>query len=271
MLPQEQNRKKYETIGKVLAVGVIGFLVSPIIVATIGGIAGLAVGLALAYSAIKFAPLFGNFIANMVLKGLKYEASKRPIETLENDFIYRSNRLAEFKKRIEVAIGEVGLFKSKLTDFKKKFPDQAEIFDQQYSKAYQLVQYRIKSYEQGQGALVQYRAEIDKASAFWELAQSAIAMNAAAEVDASEVIREIQTKTAVDSVQKSLYASFASIEMSLAESSAKFDVVEDAKGKVQVKTSKAKVVKNVTPIEEEVRNIQPETLTLDVSGLSHTL
>ncbi len=271
MLQIDQNRKRYEMIGKILAIGFIGFLVSPIIVSTVTGIAGLAIALALAYSSIKFAPVFGNFVANMVLKAHKYEASKRPIETLQNDYAYRVARLADYKKRIEQAIGEVSLFKSKLADFAKKFPDQTAMFEEQYAKAYKLVQYRVKSYEEGQRGLVQYKAEIEKATAFWELAQSAIAMNKAAEVDASEVIREIQTKTAVDAVQKSLYSSFAAIEMSLADNNAQFDVVQDKKGAAKVTTTKTKVIKNVTPIEEEVRGVQPETLTINIGDLSDRL
>ena len=54
----DQKRKRIEMLVKLAGLGIAGFLVAPFILATIQGIVGLAVALALGWGLVNFAPFF---------------------------------------------------------------------------------------------------------------------------------------------------------------------------------------------------------------------
>lgn len=217
----ESKRKRIETVVKILAFLVVGFIVAPFIFISIQGLIGLIAASAISFVAINFIPWFGAKVANWRLKAIKHEAAQNPIETLQNDYNSRIGALQAFRTSIRDFAGEVGTFKDKLVDFKKQYPNEAAKFDEQYNQMVTLLELRKSKYQEAKGNLSLYEGEIGKATAIWEMAQAAAKMNKAAGVDADEFFAKIQVETALDSVQKSLNSAFADLEISLLDENGK--------------------------------------------------
>ena len=199
----------------VVATGLLGFLVAPFVFIAIKGLLGLVVAGTISFVTIQFLPWFGAMVANWRLKAIKHEAAKNPIETLQNDLQGRIQALQQFRDAIRNFAGEVGTFKDKLVDFKHEYPERASMFEEQYSQMQQLLELRIKKYEDAKVGLARYEKEIERADAEWQMAQAAAQMNKAAGVDAEAFLQKIQVDTAFDSVQKGLNSAFADLKISL--------------------------------------------------------
>jgi D-ribose pyranose/furanose isomerase RbsD len=122
-LTLDQRKQRIETSVKIGLLGVAGFLVAPIILHTIVGIAGLAVAGFLGLAIINLAPAVAAQIANWRLKALKAVAARNPIETLENRYSQLKDSLLKqrdnIKQRIAIA--------SKIYDQIKSFESQFNI------------------------------------------------------------------------------------------------------------------------------------------------
>lgn len=211
----ELKRKRIESIVKVAALGVVGFVVAPVIFLTIKGLIGLIVAAGISMTVINFTPWFAVKLANWRLKALKHEAMKNPIETLQNNYKDRLGALQRFREAINSFSSEIKSFTEKLGDFKKRYPDEADKFDGQLAQMKQLLALRSGKYQEAKANLEQYELEIQKADSIWQMATAAAAMSKAAGVDADEFYAKIQVETALDSVQKSLNVAFADLELSL--------------------------------------------------------
>jgi hypothetical protein len=173
---------------------------------------------------------------------LKHEAAQNPIETLQNDYNRRRQALGFFRDSILNSKASVMAFGDKLDGFKKQFPDDAPKFDAQYQQMVTLLKLKGKKYEEAKSNLALFDGEINRARAIWEMAKAAAEMNKAAGVDTDAFFAQIQTETALDSVQKSLNVAFADLEMSLAD-----------------ETASEKPVKNVTPV---IASVTPDQTAL---------
>jgi phage shock protein A len=209
------KRRRIETLVKVVATLIIGFFVAPFIFIAIKGLIGLAIAAAVSFILIQFTPYFAAVIANWRLKAIKYEASKNPIETLQNNYNDRIRALGQFRQCILDFAAEIQTFADKLSGFKKTYPDEAPKFDEQYSQMKQLLEIRKQKYIEARASLALYDKEIQKAKAIWDMAQAAAKMNKASGVDTDGFLAKIQVETALDSVQKSLNTAFADLEVSL--------------------------------------------------------
>jgi len=213
----EIKRNRIESIVKVLAFLVAGFLVAPFIFIAIKGLIGLVVALVVGLVVVNLIPWFSSMVANWRLKALKHEAGKNPIETLQNDYRKRIQALQSFRQSILNSKAEVAMFGDKLDGFKRQYPQDAAKFDEQYRQMMALLQLRGKKYVEAKGNLERYNSEIERAKAIWDMAQAAAEMNKAAGMDADEFYAKIQVETALDSVQKSMNVAFADLELSLVD------------------------------------------------------
>lgn len=211
----ELKRKRIETLVKYACLPVVGFFVAPFILIAVKGLIGILVAAVLSVVAVNLAPWFGSMVANWRLKALKYEASKNPIETLQNDYKSRLGALQNFRDSIQNFAAEVRTFGDKLGGFKNQYPAESGKFDGQFRQMKELLEIRKGKYEEAKGNLSLYDAEISKARAIWDMAQAAAQMNKAAGVNAEEFYAKIQVETALDSVQKSLNVAFSDLEISL--------------------------------------------------------
>lgn len=213
----EVKRKRIETIVKVAAVGAVGFFVAPFVFIAIKGLIGLVVAAMVSLTAINLTPWFAAKVANWRLKAIKHEASKNPIETLQNEYQARHDALLVFERSIKAFSAEVMNFKDKLAGFKKSYPEEAPRFDGQFNNMQSLLLSRKEKYKLAYKNLEIFSGEITKASAIWDMAQAAAAMNKLAGVNEQEFLAKIQVETALDSVQKSMSIAFSDLEVSLLE------------------------------------------------------
>ena len=213
----ELRRKKIETYTK-WGLGALGALViSPVIFMIVKGIIGLAIAGAVGLAVITFAPVVAMKFANWKLRAVKAEASANPIETLQNVFKEKMDALRRFSESITVFHAEVANFADKVKLFEKQYPADAGKFAEQLEKMRELLKLRQNNYKQAQGELALFESEIQRASAIWDMANAAAAMNKAAGMNEDDILEKIKTETAVDSVQKNLNRAFAELETSLIE------------------------------------------------------
>lgn len=213
----DQKRKRIETIAWIAGAGVIGVIIAPFVFLAVKGIIGFIITGVITWTSIQFLPVFTMKIANWRLKALKYEASKNPIETLQNDYKARQEALSNFLQSIKDFATQVNIFGGKLVDFSKQYPEEAHLYRDQHAKMKQLLDLRFSKYEEVKAGLVAYALEIKKAEALWDMSKAAAEMNKAAGVDSEEFLQKISRETAIESVQKSLYGSLADLEISLRE------------------------------------------------------
>lgn len=199
----------------VAAVAVV--LVAPFVFRMVEGVAGLAVAAAIAYAAIEFSPVFAMWVTNTMLSGIKALARHSPVETLQATYQEQVEALAKFKESISAFATEVLNFSDKVEMFKKQYPDEVVKFQGQLNKMTKLLEIRKTCYKQAQKELVLFEAEIQKASAIWDMSLAVQAMNEAAGMNDDDFMAKLKTETAIDSVQSNLNRAFAELESSLAD------------------------------------------------------
>lgn len=106
MIDLEQKRKRIEGLVKIGGLCVIGLVVAPFIFLTIQGLLGLVLAAGISFTAINFVPWYAAKVANWRLKAIKHEASKNPIETLQNDLRFKTLELDSRKTNIEKMSGQ---------------------------------------------------------------------------------------------------------------------------------------------------------------------
>jgi methyl-accepting chemotaxis protein len=211
----ELKRKRIETIVKVLGLGVVGFLVAPIIFATIQGLIGLVIAAGISFTVINFIPYFAMKVANWRLKALKAEASKNPVETLQNEYAKKQAALGQFKENIRIFAGQVLSFADQVKQYVKDGLEDADVYTQQLGKMKQILQLRQQKYNEAQEMLTEFAETIERTDRKWKMACAAAAMNEAAGEIEGDVFDKICIETALDSVQSKLNQSFADLEIAL--------------------------------------------------------
>lgn len=101
MIDIEAKRRFTENAAKIIGLGVISFLVAPIILIVIHGLIGLIVAVAIGGLAINMAPAGAAMLANWRVKALKAVAAANPIETLENQYKDRQGALFRIRDNIK--------------------------------------------------------------------------------------------------------------------------------------------------------------------------
>lgn len=216
---QELNKKRqqYATFVKwglvLLAIALAPFIMWAVKNLAIAAAAG-AVGLAI----VNFAPAVAMKFANWKLKAIKAEATKNPIETLQNVFRARTADKNAFRERITAFRSEVSGFADKVDLFKTQFPKDAERYVRQLEGMRNLLKRREQKYLQVKAELEQFELEIQRADAIWKMSLAAQAMNEAAGMESEDVYAKIKTETAIESVQQSLNLAFSEMETDLLES-----------------------------------------------------
>ncbi len=217
-LSPEARKQRAELAVKIVGLLAVCLVLGPfffVILHGLGAIAAMIAGAAAVFTVVKFLPWFALKVGNWRLKAIKAEASRNPVETLQNDYGKRSQALGEFREKIVSFSAEVKNFAGKLVDFNKQYPLEAPKFKEQLGKMKQLLELRQRKYSQAQDNLVAYELEIQKAGAIWDMGQAAAKMNEAAGMTEEDFLAKIQVETAMNSIQTNLNAAFADLEISL--------------------------------------------------------
>lgn len=250
-LTPEQRKQRTETVLKVLGVGVIGFLVAPFILQTIGGIVGLVVAAGLGFVGINFARVFSMTVANWRLKAIKAEAMRNPCETLQNEYVKKENALKDYKTNITKFAAQVMAFADQVKGYVKEGLEDAQTYVEQLEKMKQLLQIRKEKYQQAQDMLAQFAETIARTEKKWKMAVAAQAMSEAAGELAGDTFDKICIETALDSVQTKLNESFADLDIAL---------MDDEREKRQLEAKQAKTLPPVSRV-TDVNTTQPVPVT----------
>ncbi len=195
----------------------IGFLVAPVIFLTIKGLIGLCIAGAIFLVGVYAFPVLVDACASMQLKGIKWMASKNPVETLQLDYQKRCDDLARYLQSIKDFSASIMTFEGKYKKFIVTYPDEKDKFDGILKNMKQLLSLRTQKYEEAKKSLTQYRSEIDRASAIWDMSVEAAKMNKAAGFDRNDTIEQIKTQTSLDAIEQNMNAAFAELQTSLIE------------------------------------------------------
>lgn len=198
----------------------LGFVVVPIILKALVGLAGLAVGAAFATGTVYYAPVFAMKAKNRRLKAIKEEAAKNPIETMQVQYGKRLEDLEDRRQKVLVLAAKTSDYEGKLQEFKEEWPKDAPKFDDELHKMKLLLERRQQKYERTKVAVGKYEVEIRRADALWQMAQATRDLRKTAGETNDDFMDKVKKETAIDSVTSAVNEAFAELDMELRDSDA---------------------------------------------------
>lgn len=210
----EKKRKNFEMALKVVAIGVIGFMVSPFIFVAIHGIVGMAIAAGIGVTAVNIAPAFIAMAANWRIKALKAVAAANPIETLENVYAQKQKALSDMRDNIQQSHACLIDLYNQIQEHDQAYPGKPSQWLDKYTKMKQLVEMRGRKYKQAQVALAQFNDQIAEKRSDWKIAQTMLKAGQLANVG-QDFQSKLMQDTALTTVQGALDLAFADLETSL--------------------------------------------------------
>lgn len=221
----ELRRARYEKYFK-WAVGLLGCaLIAPIAFLAVKGLIGLIVALIIGLSAMKFAPVFALKLSNQVLRSLKSEAEKNPIETMQGIYLKGIQAIGEGDKKIVNFEARLEDFKSKMVLFKKKYPEEADRYQEVADKMTLVLEGKKRGQRAAKLEAQNYKHNIEKANAIWQMSLDANGLTELSGDLKDKATQEILKAVAFDSVTHSFNAAVAQLSMD-AESDLDFALPE---------------------------------------------
>ncbi len=215
-LSELNQKRKRLTKWTQIGLLVVALIAAPIVFLIIQGIVGLAVAGVLGLAVVSFAPAVSLKFANWKLQAIKAEATKNPVETLQNVYAERLAQKSAFKVKITNFRAKVATFADKVEGFKERYPQDVDKFEQQLAQMQKLLNRREQKYVKVSGDLEKFAGVIQRADAIWQMGLAAAEMNAAAgEFDGEQMYERIKVETALDSIQDSMNLAFSEMESDL--------------------------------------------------------
>jgi len=221
------KRDKFSGWIKIVALGVVGLLVAPFIMLAIGGLFGLAIAAAVAFTLVQLAPWFALKVANWKYRLIDAEkvehiqkvtaaAEQNPIETLTALLIAKKQAFLVFKASVTQAITARSNFSTKVDNFKKKYPARAQEFETQLARMTDLVERKKRALNEAQTSLEDGDNKLEEMKAYYEMSKDAIEANRAAGMDTGDAFEKLKADTACDAVFESMNMAFAQLEVAAA-------------------------------------------------------
>jgi hypothetical protein len=219
-----QKRDKLKTWATVIGIGVVGLIVAPFVLLSIGGIVGLAVAAALGFTLVTLAPWFALKVANWKyrlidaekvahVKAVTSAAAENPIETLTALLQAKKAAFQTFKQSVEVAAAARDTFKGKVAKFAERYPARAPEFQTQLERMTDLVERKKQALRDAKKSLEDGDMKLEEMKAYWEMSKDAIEANRAAGMDTGDVFEKLKADTACDAVFESMNTAFAQLEV----------------------------------------------------------
>lgn len=209
---KKQRLQKWATVG---LVALAALIVSPVIFMVIKGLVGFVVAAVIGLAIVMFTPVIAMKFANWRLQAIKAESRANPIETLQNQYMEKRQALAKFLDSITAFSTEVKNFEDKVSEFKRKFPDEAPRFQEQLATMKKLLDFRKSRFKQAKAELDLFDSAIQRAEAMWNMSQAAQEMNKLAGMQTGDPFEKIKQDAAIDSVYSSMNKAFADLETAL--------------------------------------------------------
>lgn len=200
-------------IGTIVVAGQFAGLILAGIEATIALVATLIVGGALVY----FAPVFAMKAANLRMKAIVGEAEKNPIETLRNDYIFRTQQLQQADDSIAEFITEIRNYDDQCRDFKQQYPEEAESFEEISTAMHAGLKEMKEEQAQARVAVQDLSQKIKKAEAIYKMSLAAQRVTSFSHDSEQKVFADIKQQVAFDAVRSQLNRSFAALDRAMAK------------------------------------------------------
>ena len=197
----DPRAKRWGIIAKYAALLVVGFVVAPYIFTAITGLIGLIVAGAIMLVVWMLLPTVETAARNMRLKLLKSEAARNPIETLQNEYLRRSQALNERKNKIETLAAKTSGFASKLAQFKRDYPADAQAYQDIHDKMVLLLKRSRDQWIVAESQLKAFDREIERAKAKWEMALAASDLRKDAGQVEAEFFAKLKVESSLDAIE----------------------------------------------------------------------
>ncbi len=222
-----EKRDKLKTWVSIGAIGVVGLLVAPFVLLSIGGLIGLGVASAIGFTLVTLAPVFALKIANLKYRLTDAEkvahiqkvtnaAATNPIETMIALLAAKQRAFKEFEANVITATAARDTFKGKVEKFTAKYPARAPEFKAQLARMVDLVNKKKNALKVAQASLEDGALKLEEMQAYWEMSKDAIELNKAAGMDTGDAFEKLKADTACDAVFESMNLAFAQLEVAAA-------------------------------------------------------
>ncbi|HEX4600638.1 MAG TPA: hypothetical protein VH116_04525 [Gemmatimonadales bacterium] len=203
--------------------GLVGLAVfSRLIMSAVVGLLGLAIFAIVGLAWIKFAPAIATILADLALKLLKAEATRNPIEALQNLYADKTQELHDADTAIEEFSAGLMDYDSSLKKFKQRqdvTDEEVQEWQADSDKQHELLTAMLEGQREARVQLQSLQLSIGKAEDMYKMALQLRKVTELAGRNKSEVYQEIRQKVAFDAVQHQVNRSFASLNMALARRS----------------------------------------------------
>jgi septal ring factor EnvC (AmiA/AmiB activator) len=209
--------------GKLVAWGMLipaGFLLAPVIWIALGGLLGLLACIAVLVATWMLKPVVFSFAANMRLKLIKAEASRNPVETLQDDLRKKTVALDERKTNIEKLNAQIRTFADRVSEIRDKYGANDSGFvklSADLADLRRIYKRRCEKWNEAHVQLGLFGEQIDRANMIWEAAQAAAAARETSGLTEDEFFAKLRTETAFDAIQDSYNQALASLDSDLLE------------------------------------------------------
>lgn len=234
----DPRARRWGMVAKYASLLVVGFLVAPYVFTAITGLVGLLVAGGIMLGAWMVLPAIESGAANLRLKLIKAEASKNPIETLQNEYLRRTQSLNERKEKIETLAAKTAGFGTKLSQFKRDYPSEAQIYQDIYDKMVLLLKRSREQWVVAEKQLDSFDREIEKAKAKWDMALAAADLRKDAGNVEAEFFAKLRVECSFDTIELGMNSAFAQLDTLLMESEAVQSLPSSTKVVVELETPK---------------------------------
>ena len=212
----DKKRAKYDTIFKVVLIGLGALIISPIIFMVVQGMIGAIIAAGVGLVAVNAAPWFSMKLANWKVKAIIAEAKENPIETMVNLLVEKKKAFHEFRKSVESAVTASKVFRNQTNEFSRKYPARAAEFTKQADDMEKLIQRKVTALQEAKQMLTVGEEKLVEMQAYYDMSQSAIAANKAAGMDTGDLYEKLKSDTACNSVFESISRAFSELEVAAA-------------------------------------------------------
>jgi len=214
----DPRARRWGNVAKYGVLLVAGFLVAPYIWISITGLLGLIVAAGVILAAWMVRPVVFSMAANLRLKFIKAEASRNPVETLQNDLKAKTEALGKRKEAIETLNSQIRTFSDKVDEIKSRYGAEDSGYQKlsrDLSDLRRVYAHRCEKWKEAREQLERYAEEIKRANMIWDAAQAAAAARETSGLTEDEFFAKLRAETAFDSIQKSYNDALASLDTAL--------------------------------------------------------
>jgi len=194
--------------------GLVGcVMVAPFIFMAIGGLIGLLVASAVAWTALKMAPVFGIMVGNATLKAIKWESRRNPVETLQNLYNKAQQQINADEEMANEFSRQVEAHKPVVAEIARNYPEDAAAFKAHLESMVQTRELVYQAISEAKDGLVEFSKQIKRADSIWRATQSSDSLSKfAGRIGKTEAIAKIQQDESILAIQKRMTDSFANLD-----------------------------------------------------------